>query len=451
MKLKLLIIIGTLLFAPAILVKPAFAFGIFGPSCNMECGSSCCRPLINKCQNSCICISNAETGTASKFDTTIGHVTNEFQKHRTWMVDAFFRDDTLGDPAGLLAAIKLMTHQFTANSMQQVQIIGTFFDAKHQLETQRMFQMASARAHKKYQPSTAFCSFGTMTTSLATASRKTDFTSTALARRSSDRQLFSGDGIGVKGAISDQLSRLQNYILNFCDPNDNSTNNDYLCKNGRNISALYNKDILYSKTIQDPWTLDIDLTDNNNTDDERALFALTDNLAANDLYPYMNATSFVDENGAPAYETGAQVYMDARSVVAKRSVAVNSFASIAALKAASNDRTEPFIYALIQEMGGTETTLEEIQDMIGKNPSYYAQMKVLSKLFFQRPEFYSDLYDKPENVKRLNASIQATKLMRKRDLYRSYLRTEMTMAVMLEAELEHEIRLIENEISKGDE
>jgi len=42
-----------------------------------------------------------------------------------------------------------MTNQLTATSMQQVQIIGSFFDAKHQLETQRMFQQMTAEAHSK--------------------------------------------------------------------------------------------------------------------------------------------------------------------------------------------------------------------------------------------------------------------------------------------------------------
>ena len=33
--------------------------------------------------------------------------------------------------------MQLMAEQLTVNALQQVEIIGTFFDAKHQLETQR--------------------------------------------------------------------------------------------------------------------------------------------------------------------------------------------------------------------------------------------------------------------------------------------------------------------------
>ena len=452
MKIKFFIILIAFMLVSITPTKNAHAFFGFGPACSMSCTSLCCQMLLDNCQDSCVCFSDGETGSPSKYDTTMGHVTDEFEKHREWVVEKFFLDGTPGDPAGLLSAMQLMTQQLVTNSMQQVQIIGSFFDAKHQLETQRILQVASARAHKKYQPSEGFCSFGTMTQSLSIASRKKDLTSSALARRSADRQLFSGDNIAVQNAESDRYSRLQAYILNYCDPNDNAANLDFLCQNSNQITELFNKDINFANTIRDKWTLDVDLIDDPIvTDDERAIFALNDNLFANKLFPYATHTGLVDENGEPAYNIGAKAYMDSRSVIAKRSVAANSLAAITAMKAQSNSASQPFIYSLIAQMGGDQITANQIQNMIGENPSYYAQMKILSKVFFQRPEFYSNLYDKPENVKRLNASIQATKLMRKRDLYRSYLRTEMTMAVMLEAALEDEIRLIENEINPGGE
>jgi len=341
-----------------------------------------------------------------------------------------------------------MTDQLVINSLQYTQVIGTFFDAKHQLETQRLLQVLEARAHKDYQPSENLCSFGTMTQSLARASRSVEFTSTALAGRSINRQVFTGEGIGAKGGQTDEISRLQNYIKNFCDPADESRNLDYLCRNGDSIDALYNRDISFAQNLQKPMTLDIDLTDGNTvTGDENALFALNDNLIGNDLFPVVGANKLVDPNDNPDYENGAQKLLNARAVVAKRSVAVNSIAAITALKAQSNDQSQPFIYALIKKMGGDAVTVEEIRAMIGENPSYYAQMKVLSKLYYQRPEFFVDLYDKPANIARMNAAIQAATLMRKRDLYRSYLRSEMTLAVMLEIALQEEIDLVDNEIS----
>ncbi len=447
---KLLFFITLLFIQPVVTAKQSHA--LFGGGCRSisSCQSSCCRGHVESCQNYCLCVSNAETGSPNKFETTMGHVTDEFNKHRTWMVDFFFLDNVPGNPAGLSYAFKLMTAQLVTNSMQQVQAIGMFFDAKHQLESQRLFQLATARTHKRYQPSTTFCEFSTMSQSLAGASRNADFTKLALAKRAANRQVFTGDGVGVRAATSDRFSRLTSYIKDFCDPDDNLSNLDYLCANSTAINTLKNRDIKFTDTVKDKWTMDFDMAnDETLSPDEQALFALNDNLFAHDLFPYVSQSKFVDEQGNPAYNKGAKTYMDARAVIAKRSVAVNSFAAIAALKTKSTAQSQPFIYALMKEMGGDEITLQQIQDKIGENPSYYAQMKVLSKLFFQRPEFFADLYDNPENIKRLNTSIQATTLMRKRDLYRSYLRSEMILAVMLETALEPEIKLIANEINPG--
>jgi hypothetical protein len=48
-----------------------------------------------------------------------------------------------------------MTEQLSAVAMQQMEIIGTFLDAKQQLETQRLFQEMAAQAQKDYTPSEA--------------------------------------------------------------------------------------------------------------------------------------------------------------------------------------------------------------------------------------------------------------------------------------------------------
>jgi hypothetical protein len=384
----------------------------------------------------------------------MGHITNEFEKHRTWMEDMFFGDPVADDKPGLLAALSLMAEQLSVNSIQQVQIIGTFFDAKHQLESQRIFQAMTAEAHKDYHPSEPMCTFGTMTKSLAKSSRTADLTANTVTKRAIERQLLGTATVGSAGAISDQESRLANYMLKYCDPSDNSGNLDLLCRRSANDPNLYNRDINYAETVARPMTLDLNLTEPpNSSEDEQALFALTATLFSNDLYNAVKAEALVNEDGEPDYEYGVKAYMDARAVIAKRSVAVNSISSIAAMKAQSGEEAEPFIYALIKEMspdeGEAALAVEEIRAYIGDNPSYYAQMKVLSKILYQRPQFYVDLYDKPANVQRMAVAIQAATLMRKRDLYRSYLRSEMTLAVMLETALQNEIRLINNEYARG--
>lgn len=83
---------------------------------------------------------------------------------------------------------------------------------------------------------------------------------------------------------------------------------------------------------------------------------------------------------------------------------------------------------------GAATALSdaEIDKMLGERPSYYAQMEVLTKKIYQNPGFYINLYDKPANVKRLGAAMDAILLMNQRDRFESLLRQEMLSATMIE-------------------
>jgi len=436
---KLFTLLALIIVLTILQPKEVYAFGCSSNTC-----TSCCPRYIEGCQDFCIGVSNDET------ETTIEHITTELENQRRWMVDTFFDDDTAGDSVGLLAAMRLMSRQFITNGVQQVQIIGSFFDAKHQLETQRELQVLKAEVHKDYQPSKNMCNVGTMFKKLGKTSRKTDVVHTALSRQLIDRQLLAQGSTASHGADSDQKTRLTNYIKRFCNPNDNSKNLDLLCQNSDGIQLLYNRDISYAKSIGMANTLELNFDDNTTSLDEEAIFTFSNNLLSNDVYSFIPQTALVDENDEPAYERGAKDYLKSRAPIAQRSAAVNSLSAIAALKAEGDDTT-PFIFSLIRSMGGenadSEFTIEEIQKLIGEKPSYYAQMKVLSKYLYQRPEFYVELYDKPANVKRMDVAVQAATLMRKRDLYRSYLRSEMTLAVMLELEVQKEIDLIANNIS----
>lgn len=408
-----------------------------------KCG---CNNLIKDCQDTCIEVSNKETGSPDDENSSIGHVTNEFKKHKLWMNEFFFGNNDRNRSAGLLAAMQLMTTQLTTNAMMQVQAIGKFFDAKHQLETQRLFQILTLRAHKDYHPSEELCEVGTLTRSLAGSNRNTNTTSQLLAKQAINRQVLTADKIAYKGVASDSNNRLVNFIQNFCNKNDNNGNLNLLCLKGNPKPTQVNRDINYASTIGSTTTLDIDFANNiSSTDDEKAVIALSQNLFAHRVLPFISSNKLVRRDGTPSTKGAANAYLNARAVMAKRSVAINSFSAIAALKTKGAPESAPFIYSLLKEMGGNDLTAKEIQNEIGDRPSYDAQMDVLTKKLYQRPEFYSELYDKPANVMRKNVALQAATLMQKRDLYQSYLRSEMTLAVMLETLLIKEQRIFENQ------
>lgn len=73
--------------------------------------------------------------------------------------------------------------------------------------------------------------------------------------------------------------------------------------------------------------------------------------------------------------------------------------------------------------------------MIGERPSYFAMLEVMAKKIYQQPEFFTNLYDTPANVRRKDVAMQAVDLIVGRDLYQSELRSEALYSLLLEMEL----------------
>lgn len=404
----------------------------------------CCAPVA-ACDGNCTSIS------ASQTEQTIQHIDTEFQNHREWMIKTLFEQN-------VLPAMMLFAEQMTAMAMHQVMIVGTFLDAKHQLETQRLFQQLTAEAHKDYQPSEGMCTFGTAMRSLAASERKTDLTAVALSARVQQRELLSGNNVAAQGQLSDYLSRIDQFRKIYCNLNDNGGQLFELCPNPSPDLGRTDKDINFTSMIDSPLTLKLDFTPDGDVDhqlnqhvntlspDEEDLLALMANLYAHKVAPTVTPKFLSDVNGVPNPQ-GTSNYMNVRSIAAKRSVARNSLVAIAAMKAQGKEEVEPYLYAIMKEMGIADD--DEIEKYLGDRPSYYAQMEVLTKKLYQNPVFYTELYDKPANVERKTVAMQAIELMQRRDMYRSVLRSEATLSVMLETAIgDEEQEKITNEIDR---
>ncbi len=440
-------------------IKPVYAAGSCGASFsgnvrNMEgnCGRCgfipvClhpgCAARINGCSSGCIRTSEQQR------DITTEFITNEFTFHRTWMVEVFFEQH-------ILPALMLFTEQISAAAMGQVVSIGMFLDAKHQLETQRLFQQMMAQAHKDYQPSEGMCAFGTNVRSLAASDRNVDLTAMGISNRVLQRELLSGSALAGGGQTSDYLSRIAQFRALYCNQADNGRGLELLCPDGSAQDGRRNNDINYTAVLESPLTLELDFTaqgdedhaDNEHVDtvspDEEDIFALSANLYAHNVAPTIPQAFLSDEDGV-ANAQGVNHYMNIRSIAAKRSVARNSFASIAAMKSQGEAEVQPYLHAIMREMGVAEA---EVPIYLGERPSYYAQMEILTKKLYQNPSFYTELYDKPANVDRKLVSMQAIDLMQRRDIYRSVLRSEAILAVMLETALGEQQDKVSNEINR---
>jgi len=364
-----------------------------------------------------------------------------------------------------IRALMLMGEQLSAVMMQQMLPIGQFFDAKLQLEAQRTQQALKAEAVKDYHPSEEMCRVGSYVRSLAKTEQKAAADKLALndvmIERYKGRLLGSGSS-----PQADIESRLLKYREYFCNPKDNNRGLEYFCEHDQNddpsdsiefnpppggiggqfglatydatgtpvevVTTRFNKDIDYTRTMDFPQTIDIDMNDVVASSDEEDVIALAKNLYWPDAISYP-----VDE---ATFKEKGRGYLNAQRVIALKSVAHNSYTNIASLKARSEtppsgSSIEPgwtFMKTLMREFGITDA---EIEQMVGIQPSYWAQMDILTKKMYQLPNFYTNLYDKPVNVDRMDVTLDAIKLMQMRDYYNSLQRREMLNSAMIETEL----------------
>ena len=221
----------------------------------------------------------------AEWDATKRHVIDNFEAHRSWFIGTLWEDN-------ILPSMMLMAEQISAVAMQQVQIIGSFLDAKQQMKTQQLLQTLQARAHKDYHPSTGMCEFGTNVKSLAASERKAEFSAITMANRSQDRALGHVNAAAAQGPAADIRHRRRQFRLKFCDPADNDNGMATICWDrgdgpmtvGAENPERMNKDIDFARTVEAPWTLNIDFTDGEITDHEEEVLALASNLYGHDVF-----------------------------------------------------------------------------------------------------------------------------------------------------------------------
>lgn len=349
-------------------------------------------------------------------------------------------------------ALKDMSTQFSAVMMQYVQIIGEILDAKMQLQTQAQIQKMNAVANKDYQPSEQMCRFGSFTKSLAKTEESAKYNKLAINKLLMDRYTLS-DRLGqpLHETATDMDSRLKLFRETHCNPRDFNNGLTAMCQHdpvnpiirmnedvGASDGNRFNNDIDYTRVIDNPLTIELNLTNSSKGPWEEDVIALAKNLywptTLNRINPEQLESEFSD-------------YLDLRHVMAVYNVAHNSFASIVGMKAYSNplgaDSGMAFMKSMMREFGLTD---DEINKTMGQNMSYYAQMEVLTKKMFQHPNFYTNLYDKPANLKRINATMEAIKLMQMRDWFNTNLRKEMLTSLLLETQLEPSITAVSERI-----
>ncbi len=328
-------------------------------------------------------------------------------------------------------SMRRASQQLTAVMMQSTAIFGKFLDAKMQLETQALFQRLTARAHKDYQPSEQMCQFGSFVRSVAKAEEKSELQKAALNRGLMVDYTNHSDSSTAFSEELDQVSRVDQFRKYYCNPQDNNGEVAKFCAHVTSASgdARYNRDLDFANLVGSPLTLNVDFLSpvaGVEQDTEEDVLALGRNLYwPNGLDPARKDVDFKDLSKR-------------RHMAAMMNVAHSSYANLVGLKAKETPAATgvtggaAFMKSLLREFGLSD---ENINRMLGENPGYYAQMEVLAKKIYQSPDFYTNLYDKPVNVDRIGASMDAIKLMQTRDMYETALRREMLTSMMVEEAL----------------
>ncbi len=393
-------------------------------------------------------------------------IDSEFRRVQRFITSSIWEES-------LLKLMMRTTEQFTAVALQQAMIIGMFIDAESQLDAQRLLQETQALAHKRYQPSLGMCEFGSVSKSLAASEIRGDTFAVILSKRALDRQLLFGGTASSYGGDLDKKSRIIQFRSLFCNEKDRSaalTANTLnalgsVCSDvswddssfDQAARSRINKDIDYFALVDSPWTMKIDFTNNSiinapdiHNEDEEHVLAMTSNLFGHDAFPAIPA-NLLENNPREMISDVQRTFMDMRAIVAKRSVAQNSFFALAAMKSQGfqtnntgsgpNDppSARPYMQNALRELG---VPAAQALELIGENPSYFAQMEILTKKIYQNPDFYTNLYDKPANVERKTVALQGIKLMQRFDMLKSFLREEAALSVLLEiavGDLQNEI------------
>jgi len=340
-------------------------------------------------------------------------------------------------------AIMIMTEQMSVVMLQQLPIIGSFLDAKNQLETQRLFGLTAAIAHRDYQPTEQVCAFGTLARATAISKYSVDQNTLAITAVLLKRDLLNANQASAWGPFADVASRLAKFKTTYCDPNDNNKTLDTILCTPGSPSARKNKDIDYRRVIENNLTLDVDfLNGGTPTADEEDVLALAKNLFSHETLTPIGETTMVPAAGG---EGSFRELHNARNLAAIRSVSRHSYATLAAMRATGSGLASTQLRQVMQNLG---VAAGDVDALIGANPSYFAQMDIFTQKIFQDPSFMVNLYSGPANVARMGVVLQGIKLMSDRDKLDAYLRREMLLSMILEMKLRDRQSALNNETNR---
>lgn len=315
-------------------------------------------------------------------------------------------------------------------------MIGKIMDATTQNKAQLALQQSGAASYSTFTPSDSLCRFGTLARSMAASNTTADETMLSLSSMMLGRALHRKGENGT-APQSDFFGQLQNISNLYEDPMDNDgTPVTKGCTPGSAgctaDPARINKDIDAMQTLLIPQTINMNTKDGSITPDEQDVMTLLTYLSGQEAMDTLSRDD-LDRRGTTDIK---MLYQDIRHIAARRGVVNASLSSYVAQKAKGGKQAGLYLASVMTEMGLSDAqAVNYIGTDQNSGPSYSAQMNTLTKAIYQNPNYYVGLMDKPANIGRNQVSMQAFKLMQRRDMFEGGLRREMLLSQLLEMEI----------------
>ncbi len=371
--------------------------------------------------------------------STYSFIQSAFSQYRSsFIMNSYYKNQF--EQQGLKPMADSLRNQVITSAM----MVGAFLDGYSENAALANLQSLSANTLRDYQVSDSICKFGTLSRSLAATEAKANAQQLVLSEIGLARNLGTQFSSAATGRGRDNNSRLYSFVAFYCDTRDNNRGLSSICKALTDPLAPrdveYNRDVDFTRTLDDKETLNINLTDNTLTRDENAVISLGKFLYGHRLDTKRITPSIINESHG-----SIERYALVRSIIARRAAAQNSFNAIVAMKSGGSGASKTYMQSVLSNLGMSSSEISKYLNgqYLGtpkagyddaKEPSYYAQMDILTKRLYQDPAFYANLMDTKANVERISASLDALDLAQGRDIYKSTSRSEMLMAILLELE-----------------
>lgn len=341
-------------------------------------------------------------------------IMDEVKKHQDWLESDFWTKNI--KPQLEIAQSSIGAHLLASSALQ-----GNLLDTQSKVNTLMTRNVAEADVALNANPSEALCRFGTLSRDMVKRDEIVGTKHRALVKASLDRQLYQPKSDpSLMGATGDLLERYNKFRVNLCDKKSYAEGFTSLCSN--NSDTVMNLDIDYTRLIDTRPTIPA-------ADDAAAVIPMMQNLFASRIANELVIKALEQSDTKNADDS----LLDLRALIAKRSVAENTFQSIVARRTEGSAGSAVNMKALLKNMGIAEDS--EAVRYLGDNPSYQAQMELLTKRIYQDEDFYKNLMDNPSNVARQYAAMQSFGLMQQRDIYDSIQRAELILSLIVEMEL----------------